>query len=230
MYHYVSIPPEDADVYRTDLSVEPEVFREQMAYLAENGFTTVDLYDLSRTISNKQELPEKPIILTFDDGYLDIYENAFPILQEYGFTGTFFIPTAFIDNNRAGYMNWAMIEEMAAEGHRFEPHSRTHLDLRGRERDTLIWEILGPQETLAAHIGYTPRYFAYPSGQYDQDVISLLYELDFWGAVTTMGGKWHGFIDRYEWVRLRIRNDTPLAEFIDLVEPGDSVGGKTNEE
>jgi peptidoglycan/xylan/chitin deacetylase (PgdA/CDA1 family) len=123
-------------------------------------------------------------------------------------------------------MNWGMIEEMAAAGMRMEPHSRTHIDLRERERGVLIWEMLGPMETLEAHIGYTPRYFSYPSGRYDEATLQMAYELGYWGAVTTRGGKWHGFTDRYEWTRLRVRNDTPLPEFVDLVDPGDTLGGK----
>lgn len=217
MYHYISIPPEDADVYRTDLSVSPDNFRAQMQYLADNGHTPIDFYTLSRAITNHEALPAKPVLLTFDDGYLDNYENAYPILREFGFTATFFIPTEFIDTNRAGYMTWAMIEEMAANGYRFEPHSRSHPDLRARNNDYLIWEILGPQETLAYHIGYTPRYFAYPSGRYDENVLSMMAHLDFWGAVTTYAAAEQGFHNRYEWPRLRIRNNTQLAEFADVV-------------
>lgn len=225
MYHYISTPPEDADIYRTDLSVEPTIFAEQMAYLAENGYQTVDFYDLSRAITDQQRLPEKPVILTFDDGYRDNYENAFPILEQYGFKGTFFIPTEFIDVGYAPYMTWEMIAEMARAGHRFEPHSRTHIDMRGQDRETLIWQILGPQETLAYHIGYTPKYFSYPSGWYDQAVIDMLRELNFWGAVSTQSGQWHGFDGRYEWRRLRIRYTTPLPEFAALVNPGDAISG-----
>lgn len=188
-----------------------------MQYLADNGHTPIDFYTLSRIITNHQPLPPKPVILTFDDGYLDNYEIAYPILQQFGFVGTFFIPTEFIDTNRAGYMTWPMIEEMAANGHRFEPHSRTHPDLRARNNDYLIWEILGPQETLAYHIGYTPRYFSYPSGRYDEDVLLMLQRLEFWGAVTTAGGDTLGFANRFTWPRLRVRNNTPLPEFADLV-------------
>ncbi|MEM7332917.1 MAG: polysaccharide deacetylase family protein [Chloroflexota bacterium] len=230
MYHYVSIPPEDADVYRTDLSVKPDAFLEQMTYLAENGYNPIDFYDLSRAITNQQELPEKPVILTFDDGYLDNYENAYPILEQFGFKGTFFIVTEFVDFGREEYMSWEMITEMAANGHRFEPHSRTHPDLRNRERPFLIWEMLGPQETLAFHLGYTPRYFSYPSGRYDQAAIDILDELDFWGAVTTQSGKWHGFPKRFEWNRLRVRFNTPLAEFKDMIDPGDTINGKRPED
>ena len=230
MYHYVSIPPEDADKYRINLSVPPETFRAQMQYLADNGYTTIDLYDLSRAIVDKQDLPEKPIILTFDDGYLDNYENAYPILEEFGFKGTFFIPTEFIDFGREGYMNWEQIEEMSVKGHRMEPHSRTHPDLRDRRREFLIWEILGPIETLEAHIGYKPRYFSYPAGRYDEKVITMLQELDMWGAVTTMGGTWHGFEDRFEWTRVRIAYGHSMQDFVDRVELKDTVGGKRVDE
>ena len=226
MYHYISIPPEDADIYRTDLSVKPDVLLSQMTYLADNGYHPIDFYDLSRAITNQQELPSKPVILTFDDGYLDNYENAFPILEQFGFKATFFIITEFIDEGRAGYMSWEIIREMAAAGHRFEPHSRNHPDLRNRDRDYLIWQMLGPLETLTFHLGYTPRYFSYPSGRYDEEAIATLHELGFWGAVTTQSGKWQGFPDRFEWTRLRVRFDTPLSEFIDMVDPGEAVNGK----
>lgn len=229
MYHYISIPPEDADKYRTDLSIAPDKFREQMAYLADNGFETVDLYDLSLAITNKRELPEKPVIITLDDGYRDNYENAFPILQEYGLSATFFIVTQPIDEGNETYLTWEMVEVMADAGMRIEPHSKTHADLSIREKEYIIYEVLGSQETIAAHTGQTPRFFCYPGGRYDEETIEVVADLDFWGAVTTAGGKWHGYDDRYEWSRLRMRNTTALAEFIDFVDPGETVSGKISD-
>lgn len=227
MYHYLSTPPADADIYRVDLSVSPESFREQLTYLKDNGYTTIDFYDLSRAITNQTELPEKSIILTFDDGYIDNYENAFPLLVEHGFKATFFIVTDFVDKGRAEYMTWDMIKEMAAAGMRMESHSRNHPDLRTLSRDGLIWELRGSQETLAAHINYTPRFHAYPGGTYDEETIQILDELQFWGAVTTRGGTWHGFNDRFEWRRLRVRYTTTLAEFATLVDLEGTSSGKT---
>ena len=227
MYHHISVPPADADIYRTDLSVTPQNFREQMTYLAENGYTSIDLYQLSAAIAAKIDLPEKPVILTFDDGYLDNYENAFPILQEFGFTGSFSILTDMADQGAEGYANWEQLEEMAAAGMRIESHSKNHPDLTTQSRDSVIFQILGSQETIAAHIGYTPRYFVYPSGRYNEEIMQILAELDLWGATTTQGGAWHGFEDRYEWSRQRMRYDTTLTEFILLVDPDGTIGGKT---
>lgn len=226
MYHYISEPPDDADKYRKDLSVTPEDFKQQLAYLAESGYESIDLYDLSLAITAKKELPEKPVVITLDDGYRDNYENAFPILQDAGMKATFFVVTDFIDEGRAGYLDWEMVEEMASAGMRIEPHSKTHPDLTGAERDYVIFEALGSQETIAAHTGYTPRYFCYPGGRYDDETMAIIEELDFWGAVTTADGSWHGFDDRFEWSRIRLRNTTALAEFADFVNLADTVSGK----
>ena len=226
MYHYISQPPADADVYRVDLSVTPDTFRQQLAWLRDNGYTAIDYYDLSLAIVGHIELPEKPVLLTFDDGYLDNYTAAFPLLQEYGYKGTFFIVTDFVDLGREGYMTWPMIEELSRAGHRIESHSRTHPDLRDKDRDGLIWELLGSQQTIAAHIGYTPRYFCYPGGDYNAETIQLLRELEYWGAVTTANDTWHGFNERFEWGRLRIRNNTTLAEFANVLDLEGTVRGK----
>lgn len=219
MYHYVSIPPYGADDFRIDLSVTPDTFREQMAYLVSNGFTTINLYDLSLAIANEHELPPRPVIITIDDGYRDAYENAFLILREYGLEATLFVATEFVDQEHPAYLTWPMVAEMAAAGMRIESITKTHADLHGHDRDYLIWQILGSQETIAAHIGHTPRYFAYPFGHYDDQTIQILQELNFWGALTTANGTQHGFDDQYEWARLRVRHTTTLAEFAKLVSP-----------
>lgn len=221
MYHYVSTPPEDADKYRIDLSVEPALLRQQLTYLAENGFTAIDLYDLSLAISNKRALPDKPIILTFDDGYIDNYENAYPLLEEFGFQGTFFVITDFVDQNHPAYMSWDMLRELHAAGHRIESHTLNHPDLSQMSREGMYGQIAGAQQAIAEQIGHTPRYLCYPGGRYDETTIEVLQELDLWGAVTTQGGRWHGFEDRYEWRRVRISYDTNMEDFIRAIEPSE---------
>lgn len=219
MYHYVSTPPEDANNYRIDLSIEPDALREQFVYLAENGFTSISLYDLSLAIANKKALPEKPIILTFDDGYLDNYENAYPLLEEFGFTGTFFIITDFADQNNPNHMSWDMLRELFAAGHSIENHTLSHPDLSQMTRDGMYGQIERSQRAIADQIGHTPQYLCYPAGRYNETTIEVLQELDLWGAVTTRGGVWHGFDDRYEWRRVRISYNMTLADFARAIEP-----------
>src|SRR5581483_4103848 len=84
MYHYVSANPQwPADPARTHLSVTPKAFAAQISYLRLAGYTTITLDDLARALSDGAALPAKPIILTFDDGYQDFYDNAFPLLKKY---------------------------------------------------------------------------------------------------------------------------------------------------
>lgn len=213
MYHYVSTPPEDADKYRVNLSVEPDTFRAQLQWLKDRDYETVDLYDIIEVLANSEEPPEKWVVLTFDDGYIDNYEVAYPIMQEFGYTGTFFIPTEFIDFGYEGYMTWDMIKEMAADGNRFESHTKNHPDLSLLKRNDHVWQILGSQETLAYHLGYKPRFLSYPSGRYSDLTLEMVETLSLWGAVTTQGGTWRGFHDRYEWKRTRVSYGTTLGDF-----------------
>ncbi len=211
MYHYISVPPEDADDYRIRLSVAPEDLAAHLAYLRSVGYTSIDLHYLLDALTWGRRLPDKPIILTFDDGYRDNYENAFPLLREYGFTATFFILTGPPDENSERYMTWAQVEEMSAAGMDFYPHSKTHPDLREQDHAFLVWEILGSAQTIEAHTGRYPRFFAYPSGRYDEYVIAFLQEIEFWGAVTTWSGSYHTWENRFEMRRIRVSGGDSAA-------------------
>jgi peptidoglycan/xylan/chitin deacetylase (PgdA/CDA1 family) len=218
MYHYISEPPPDADVYRLDLSVNPDNFREQMAWLKSNGYQTISLYDLVYALNiGWPPLPDRPIIITFDDGYVDNYQNAFPILQEFGFTATFFILTDVTDRNDPNYMSWDMLREMSQAGMSIEVHGREHLDMTGRDHDWLIFHLLGPAQTIEANLGYQPRFLSYPAGNYDELVISTAHEVGYWGAVTTRYGMLQTKEHPFEFQRLRIRGDWGLDVFTAIV-------------
>ncbi|NDJ52768.1 MAG: polysaccharide deacetylase family protein [Chloroflexi bacterium] len=220
MYHYVSVPPDETDLIRVDLSVTPEKFREQMQWLADNGFTTISFYDLAAGLASGEALPEKPVILTFDDGYQDNYDNAFPILQEFGHVGTFFILTDFTDRGEAGYMTWQMYEEMIAAGMSIEVHGREHLDMANRDRPWLVFTLLGAAETIEANLGYQPRVLSYPAGSYDDLTLRVAQEAGYWVAVTTEWGALHSTETPLELRRIRIRGDMELATFAAVVSDG----------
>lgn len=152
MYHYVSELPPNADAIRTGLTLHPDIFRQHVQYLAENGYNTVSLHDVDNALENGSELPTSPVILTFDDGYIDAYTDVFPILQNYDMVGTFFIITQFADNNAQGHMNWAQISEMADAGMNMEGHTKTHPDLTERNLDFLVYEVIGSLELSLIHI------------------------------------------------------------------------------
>src|SRR5206468_1637418 len=92
LYHYISANPDaPADVVRTRLSVPPDAFAAQLAYLARAGYTTITLDDLVAILHDGAAPPPKPVVLTFDDGYADFYANAYPLLTQYGDKATIYV-------------------------------------------------------------------------------------------------------------------------------------------
>ena len=217
MYHYVSAPPGGADSVRKDLSVSPERFESHLAYLRDSGYHTISLDDMMYALTQGRPLPEKPVILTFDDGYVDNYLNAFPLLSRYGMVGNFFIITDFVNDGRPEYMTWPQIEQMAAAGQHFGSHSRNHPDLRGKPLDYLVWQALGGAEAIQKHLGYHPRWIAYPSGDYDAQTIAVYKSANYWGGLTISPGTTERLADIFELPRLRVRGAYDAADLAALL-------------
>jgi peptidoglycan/xylan/chitin deacetylase (PgdA/CDA1 family) len=218
MYHYVSQLPPNPDRYRRDLTVLPENFEAQLHYLAEAGYHAITLSDMYLHLTQGYPLPDKPIVLTFDDGYQDAYEVVFPLLLDYGFTGTFFVLATPAHFESPGYLTWAQMKEMSDAGMEIQAHGRDHVNLRGRFNDYLVYQILGSQEAIHSHTGRLPRFFCYPSGQYDANVIAVLKSAGYWGAVTTEWGQVHRLEGFFEMPRLRIRGNDTLGSFVSKLE------------
>ena len=203
MYHYVSVPPVDADAIRTDLSTPPDVFEAHLQFLRDESYTSISLHDLALALQTGYPLPPKPIVLTFDDGYRDHYANAFPLLVKYGYQGTFFLVTAYIDERRPEYVSWDEVVEMHRAGMEMEAHGYTHVDLRERSVEYLVWQMLGSKEAIEARIERPARFFCYPSGKYDQQAMQVAHSAGYWGAVTVNQGIVHRSDMMFEIERIR---------------------------
>jgi peptidoglycan/xylan/chitin deacetylase (PgdA/CDA1 family) len=213
MYHYISVPPPDADKYRLDLSVTPAAFEAQMAYLAAEGYHPIRVSDLSDYLREGKPLPPKPIVLTFDDGYIDNYENALPILEKYKFTATFFIITQFIDDHKPGYMDWNQVEELAIDGMEVGSHTLDHIDLRGKSRAVQTTQIVGSKAMIEARIGTPVKSFCYPAGRYDAQTISILRSAGYLAATTEIQGTYQSEKSIFELRRIRIRGSYSVTDF-----------------
>lgn len=218
MYHYLSIPPSDADIYRLDLSVTPDQFSKHLDAMLDAGYTTISLTELWNHLENGASLPPKPVILTFDDGYLDNYENAFPLLIQRGMTATFFVVTGFVEEGRSGYVNWQMVEEMYNAGMSIESHSTRHFSLKGRDDEFLIFEALRTKEIIEAKIGVRPRFVSYPAGEYDRNTIDIFRSAGYLMGVTTIQGSTHSNNNYFELRRVRVRGTTDEVALLELME------------
>ena len=217
MYHYISAPPNPNDTIRVGLSVPPEYFAAQMKLLADNGYHTITLLDLYQYLATGRDLPDKPIVLTFDDGYVDNYENAFPILQTYGLVGTFFVLTDPSDYADPNYLSWPTIKEMSDNGMDIELHSKDHIDLRYCSYECLIFQIIGGRQSIEGHTGRPVNFMAYPSGKYNDTLLRFLNTNNFWAAVTTVNGRIHSLSDSLIWTRLRISGQITPEGFAKLL-------------
>ncbi|MBV9229997.1 MAG: polysaccharide deacetylase family protein, partial [Chloroflexi bacterium] len=123
MYHYISeVPANDPNpVLRRSLSVSPQVFNQQLDYLKQQGFHSITFNQLMNALYYGAPLPSKPIIFTFDDGYLDAYTTAYPALKAHGFSGMFYIITGKV--GWQGQMSWGQMREMLANGMQMGSHT-----------------------------------------------------------------------------------------------------------
>jgi peptidoglycan/xylan/chitin deacetylase (PgdA/CDA1 family) len=218
MYHYVEPWPADADDVRKGLTVQPDDFSRQMAYLHDHGYVTVSLYDLVYALALGWPLPEHAVVLTFDDGYRSLFDYAVPTMQGYGYTGTVFVITQLMDEGFPQFLTWPQAEALYALGWKIEPHTKTHETLAGRDRDFQLYQMLGSVQTVEAHIGTRPRFFNYPSGRYDELTLQLAREINLWGGVTVGVGRVHSLATVYTLSRVRVSGTGTMADFVSGVE------------
>lgn len=218
MYHYVSPLPPDADDIRAGLSISPETFRSHIEYLKSEGYETISLYEMNQAIQHGTSLPEKPIVLTFDDSYTDHYQYVFPVLKEHGYTGTFFVITGYTDDGNPNHLTWEQVKEMSEAGMSMESHTKTHYTLVDRTYDFLVWEIIGSIESLESHTHTEVNIFSYPVGRYDDETLTMLDSTSIIRAVTTEYGTYHTMHNALLSPRLRITGNMGVAGLRNLLE------------
>lgn len=163
LYHRIAVPPED-DPLSARYYVAPADFRAQMEALRAWGYTAIPISLLVRAITVGAELPERPVVITFDDGDLTVYQQAFPVMRAQGFPGVFYLVDKYL--GAEGFVNEEQVREMAAAGWEIGSHSMTHVDVRlAPER----LQVEGRQSRLSLErrLGLPVETFAYPFGGFD---------------------------------------------------------------
>ena len=179
-YHSVLIEPGN------ELRMPPEQFSDQMDYLFVHGYHSITPEQLQQFLSGQGELPIKPFMITFDDGYADNCLNALPILQKYKFTATVFMVSSYIDGE--GFLSLEQLKKLVAASWTVGGHTSTHIDLT-KLNSTLIDEELRDSKTLLEKdLGETVKSFAYPFGAYNSEVKKRLQEAGYSLAFTTERG------------------------------------------
>lgn len=211
LYHYIGNNPNLNDTARNTLSVPPVKFDEQMGYLSKNGYTPISLDTLYGIFNKQTAAPAKPVVLTFDDGYMDFYYNAFPILSKYNFHAVSFIPTGLMGGGY--YMNWDQIKQIQSSGLvTFEDHTVSHMSLTALSFDRAYKEILDSKNILQSQTGYPVNFIAYPNGVSNNNVYAAAQKAGIVGGLGTWKGKAGG--PSYNMPRIRITGQMSLQDFI----------------
>jgi len=174
----------------------PEALDEELAYLKENGYVSIDFDDLANRLQSGKALPPKPVIISFDDGPETQYTYALPLLKKYSYTATFFLFTNAI--GRKHYLSWEQVIELSAEGMQIGCHSRFHPYLTRISDENQLWdEIAGAKERLEARLGKPVTAYAYPFGQYNEHIVDLVKKAGFACARGTYPGIVHSKEDLF---------------------------------
>jgi peptidoglycan/xylan/chitin deacetylase (PgdA/CDA1 family) len=164
MYHSISESGNEAQhpYYQTHTS--PLAFDTQMRYLRERGYTAVSLQQAQSYMRTPELGPAKPVVITFDDGFLDFYTHAVPAMTRYGFQATMYLPTSFVGAKFAGTscMSWDQVRELERAGMMFGSHTVTHPQLRSVNAEQLRSELYDSKQAIEDELGHSVDSFAYP--------------------------------------------------------------------
>ncbi|MFT6777351.1 MAG: peptidoglycan/xylan/chitin deacetylase (PgdA/CDA1 family) [Paraglaciecola sp.] len=161
-------------------SVSPDTFYQHMQYLSDNH-NVLPLEQVIIALQNNQPLPDKTVVITFDDGYGNIYNNAHPILKKFSFPYTIFV-TPYLIGKVSHQLNWKQVNRMASENASFANHGKQHNHLLSKhtEESRKDWlrrnmlDIEDAEKILEKKVGYSLQYFAYPYGEFDKHLKSQL--------------------------------------------------------
>lgn len=215
MYHNIGIPPKGAKL--CSLYVTPRMFRFQMWYLKAAGFRVVPLNEILG-ILNGSANDEKLIAITFDDGFLDFYENAFPVLRQHNYPSTVFIVSDLAgkenlwDYKEIGVkkqlLGWDRIIEMKNNNVVFGSHTKTHPFLSRLSSKEMEEEISDSRKEIEEKLGVPVEYFCYPYGDYNDTVSDKVAKAGYLAAFTTKRGFVHQGDNRFDIRRCFVRLNT----------------------
>jgi len=213
MYHYIRPLDDERSKTGNILSVTPEHFASQMQEIVDLGYHPISPQDLYDTLMSSSALPAKPVIITFDDGYLDQYTDAWPVLQRLNFKATFFIITGY---TKGEYLDHDKLLELDRSGlATVAAHTRHHAAL-GRSSDQARQdEILGSKQDLEALLGHPVTIMAYPYGSYDEEVKKLVAKNGFQMAFATTLGSLHAPSSLLELRRVRVLDGEKLGPILE---------------
>jgi peptidoglycan/xylan/chitin deacetylase (PgdA/CDA1 family) len=194
-------------------------FEEQMRYLKANGYRVISLKEYVEFVSLQRQLPQKSVLITFDDGYRSFLRYGYPVLKELGFSATLFIYTDYVAAGGNAF-TWPELKKLSDEGFFIQAHSKSHGDMvRTRGEGTAEYdkrleaELVQPKALFQKFLGYAPDIIAYPYGRQDDTVAQRTKERGYIAAFTVRRQGSQSFVDPYRIHRIQIYPEMSMADF-----------------
>jgi peptidoglycan/xylan/chitin deacetylase (PgdA/CDA1 family) len=222
MYHEI------ADIAATPsrLAVPPDAFADQLAYLRDAGFTAITAGALSASLADGTgELPERPVVLTFDDGYGDFSTQAIPLLKQHGFTSTLFMTTGWIgkEGEKKRMLNWRELAEAESAGVEIGAHTCKHPQLDQLPENLIREELYVSKSQLEDNLGLKVPGLAYPFGYSSPKVRRIARDIGYDYAYSVGNAMTTGQADKFALPRLTVRRSTTMDDFRRMVNGHDTV-------
>lgn len=225
MYHSLAEEDESAIGPYFRIATSPSVFAAQMECLHRNGFATCGLAESIALRESPGPCPPRTVVITFDDGYQNFYQDAFPVLNRYGFSATVFLPTAYIGESSLRFngrqcLTWPEVRELHRHGIRFGSHTVTHPQLSVLNKAELENELGDSKVTIEDKIGCAVESFAYPyafprtNGDFRLRLRESLCRSGYINGVCTTVGRSGAGSDPLLMERLPVNNDDDQALFL----------------
>lgn len=205
MYHKIG---DDVD---NDAVIREDLFRTQMKFLKDNGYHPLTMEQLYGYVANGELVPEKPIVLTFDDGYADTYSIVYPLMKEYGFPATVFINI----DDMGTRLTWEQVKEMHNNGITIANHGYSHVAMGQLSQAEQVENIRKGQEALERELGIKDSpWFCYPYGDRNEFTEAAIRETGIKMAMAMKPQGWaHAGDDSYHVLRVWIGNAVDLEHF-----------------
>jgi len=225
MYHHILKASENVN-FRNSSTITPEEFKQQIDYLHQQGYETITTKQLEQYINGNLNLPGKAVLITFDDGLKSVYLYAYPILKQYHMKAASFLITSRVTNTPSNFIpkNLQTLSKPEIEQMRdvfeFQGHTHNLHSLNSANRSYMLIQPLSVvrNDLLTNKMQANATSFAYPFGQFNASIISLLKQTGFQSAYTTHGGYVHIGDDPYRINRFGIEPTTTFQKFREIFE------------
>ncbi|WP_454052736.1 polysaccharide deacetylase family protein [Clostridium sp. Marseille-Q7071] len=195
-----------------ELMMDPELFRSHLQWLNNNNYTSLTMEEFYNYIKYNTPVPEKSVVITFDDGYIDNYTNAMPIINEFDFDTTIFMVSDFVGN--PNFLTESQLKELEKNKINIESHTANHLYLAKLPKEKQKEELQQSKDRLDNLLNEKIEYVAYPYGSYNDDTKNITREIGYKMGFSTDSGWASGDDDLFSIPRVYMSDFYDLDEFI----------------